>query len=181
MRSGDDHTRDFLTPEGADPGADVAPFHGSAGERRRRLGLLSAVGEGRAPWEGLLAGEAWEKPLAFVSALTGGPAAELHSLNLLNRDGHVPNLPRNVFVETPCRVSSEGVRPETITLPESVLPLCIQTAQVTDTIVRAARERSRALVREAVEMDPTVLDKAAGTRAMEACLVAHEDLVGEYG
>ena len=180
LSSGDDHTRDFLPPAGPDPGADVAPFHGSADERRRRLELLAAVGEGRAPWDGLLVGEAWEKPMAFVSALSGGPAADFHSLNLVNTEGQVANLPRNVFVETPCRVSSDGVRPESITLPESVLPLCERTARVTDTIVRASQAHSRALVYEAVELDPTVVDKAAGMRAMDACLLAHEDLVGEW-
>ena len=180
LSSGDDHTRDFLPPAGPDPGADVAPFHGNADERRRRLELLSAVGEGRASWDDLLAGEAWEKPLAFVSALSGGPAADFHSLNLLNGEGQVANLPRNVFVETPCRVSAEGVQPKSVTLPESVVPLCERTAQVTDTLVRAAREHSRALVHEAIELDPTVLDKAAGVRAVDACLVAQKDLVGEY-
>ena len=83
-------------------------------------------------------------------------------------------------METPCRVSPDGVRPESITLPESVLPLCERTAQVTDTIVRAAQAHSRALVHEAVGLDPTILDKAAGVRAMDACLLAHEDLVGRY-
>lgn len=50
----------------------------------------------------------------------------------------------------------------------------------TETIVRAARERSQEKVHEGVSLDPTVIDKSAGIAAIDACLVAHADLLPHY-
>jgi alpha-galactosidase/6-phospho-beta-glucosidase family protein len=177
---GDDHTRDFLPPVGPAAQGGYTPWHGNSDERRRRLKLLHEVAQGERSWDALLIGEAWEKPLEFITALTGGCPASFHSLDLLNDSGQIPNLPRHIFVETPCHVSSEGVKPETVILPQSVLPLCKQTAQVTDTIVRAARRRSRSLVHEAVSLDPTILDRDCGIQAIDACLAAHADILPAY-
>jgi alpha-galactosidase len=176
----DEHTQDFLPPLGPVPESVENPWHGDPNQRRHRIELLHEIGEGTRPWDELLVNEAWEKPLAFVSALTGGEPAFFPSLDLSNHDGQIPNLPRQVFVETPCQVSAEGVKPQTVTLPPSVLPLCERTAQVTDTIVRAARTRNRALVHEAVLLDPTILDKTAGIQAIDACLNAHADMLPAY-
>lgn len=70
--------------------------------------------------------------------------------------------------------------PQTVVLPEAVVPLCQRTALVTDIIVQAALQRSRAFVHRAVELDPTVLDTAAGIRAIDACLDVHADLIPCY-
>ena len=67
-----------------------------------------------------------------------------------------------------------------MTLPAPVAALCQRTALVTDTIVRAARERSLALLHAAVELDPTILDKRAGCTAVDACVHAHADLLPAY-
>jgi hypothetical protein len=61
-----------------------------------------------------------------------------------------------------------------------ILPHGERTARVTDTIVRAGLARRRRLVHEAIELDPTALDKAAGLRATDACLEAHEDVLGRF-
>lgn len=178
---GDDHTRDFLTPlSGSEEATDEVPWHGDPSQRRQRHELLRQIGAGVHPWADLQKNEAWEKPVAFIAALTGGVPAHFHSLNLLNAGRQIANLPPQVFVETPCQVSVGRVEPQQITLPESVLPLCLRTAQVTDLIVRAARARSVSLVHQAVQLDPTILDKAAGLRAIDACLSAHADLLPAY-
>ena len=177
---GDDHTRDFLTPTGPSIGTAESPWHGNPQQRRQRLDLLHLVGEGTRPWDEILWGEAWEKPLQFIDALTGGPAVHFHAMNLVNGKHQISNLPTHVFVETPCRVSSGNVEPQTVRLPESVLTPCERTAGVTDVIVRAARERCRSLAHEAVHLDPTILDKFAGVRAIDACLTAHADLLPVY-
>ncbi len=177
---GDDHTRDFLPPVGPPPADVHSVWHGNPEERRRRLELLHAVGIGERDWDELLINAAWEKPIAFIDALTGGSPVSFLSLNLVNDQKQIPNLPSHIMVETPCQVSAEGVQPQTVPLPDSVLPMTEHTAKVTDTIVRAARERSRALVHEAVQLDPTILDKAKGIAAIDACLEAHADILPVY-
>jgi alpha-galactosidase/6-phospho-beta-glucosidase family protein len=109
-----------------------------------------------------------------------GREKHLSALNLSNAGGQIPNLPRQVFVETPVIIDANGPRPQPVTLPTEVLPYCTRTAAVTDMIVRAALERSRKKLREALELDPTVTDKKAGWQALEACLTAHADLLPRF-
>ncbi len=174
----DDHTRDFLHPSPSTPTDDeVPPFHGTSDERQQRIAQLRRVAQGTENFE--LHNPSWERPIDVIAALAFNEPTTLHSLDIMN-EGQIPNLPRNVFVETPCIVTSERVMPQTITLPEAVVPLCQRTAQVTDTIVQSALQQSRSLVHRAIELDPTVLDKAAGIRAIDACLDAHSDMLPHY-
>jgi len=177
LMPGDDHTKDFLVPQGE--ASRASAWHGSPDERERRLRLLKDIGEGRQPWDELLAHPAWERPGDLIAALAYGRPTQLPSLNLVNT-GQIPNLPQGVFVETPALCSADGLYPQTVPLPEPVQPFCASAARVTDAIVRAARERSLARLHEAIDQDPTILDKPAGQRAIEACLNAHADLLPAY-
>lgn len=176
--AGDDHIRDFLPPH-PDVPSRTSPGHGSAHERQQRVQLLTDIASGQADWRGVITGTCWEKPIDIVAAMCFGRPGYAHSLSLVNECA-ITNLPRHIFAETPCRLTANGPDPIPCTLPQSVLPLVAQAAQVADTIVRAARQRSRKLVHEAVELDPTIIDKPAGHRAIDACMQAHADLLPEY-
>jgi alpha-galactosidase len=179
VTSGDHHCQDFLPPSPHSRSIEDSS-HGSADDRERRMALLRGIAEGREPWDALVAGESWEKPIDFAAAMAGvGGPWDVHALNLVN-EGQVPNLPRGAFVETPARATAGAVAPRTVTLPPTVEPHCQRTAEVTDAIVRAALDRSRALVREAAERDPTITDKSAGVAALDECLAAHADVLPEY-
>lgn len=174
----DNHTQDFLPPH---PTAEprVQPWHGSPAERAAKLQLMIDIVEGREPAEKLLTHTSWEKPVDLVAAMAYGRHIDFHALNLHNH-GQMAALPEGVFVETPCAPSAHGPVPEHINLPAPVQPYCLRTAEVTDTIVRAATERKRVLAHRAVELDPTVVDKAAGIAAMDEILAAHEDVIGKF-
>jgi len=173
----DDHTRDFLRPSVQVP--NILPFHGSHDERQQRVAHLQRIAQGREEFESILHNPSWERPIDVIAALAFNKPTAVHSLNMIN-EGQIPNLPRSVFVETPCRVTKEGIMPQTVILPDAVLPLCQHTALVTDTIVQAALQHSRALVHNVVELDPTVLDISTGIRAIDACLEAHADMLPYY-
>jgi alpha-galactosidase/6-phospho-beta-glucosidase family protein len=169
----DDHVADFLSP---DPRRHYhPPYHGDAAERQARWIYLQAAARGDAPLNAVTEHEAWEKPMAFVAGAAFGATATLHSLNLVNV-GQIPNLPRGVFVETPCVVTSDGPQPTSVTLPDAVVPYCQRTALITDTIVRGGMTGDRGYIHAAVELDPTIVDKAAGLAAIDECLAAHADL-----
>jgi alpha-galactosidase len=179
ITSGDGHCQDFLPPA---PGARSRKdsSHGSVDDRAKRIDLLRAIATGEASWEPLTSRVSWEKPVAFVAAMAGRSEPwDVHALNLAN-EGQVPNLPRGVFVETPARVTSGAVVPREVALPASVEPYCRGAADVTNAIVRAARKRSRTLLREAVERDPTITDMATGIAALDECLAAHADVLPKY-
>ena len=174
----DDHTRDFLSP-GETAGLDEAPFHGSPMERSERIEQLQRIASGSESVQVLLQHPSWERPIDVLVALTGEAPVMLHALDMVN-NGQISNLPQEIFVETPCAVSRGTLQPRQITLPDSVLPLTLRTAQVSNTIVEAALQRRRDLVHRAVELDPTILDKAAGLQAIDACLEAHKDILQRY-
>ena len=178
LTAGDNHVRDFLAPQAGARQLREAS-HGTPAEREQRLRLLRNVAAGIAPWNKLTAHESWEKPLDLVAAMAFGRTAEFSALNLVN-DGQIPELPGNVFVETPCRVSAMGPVPRKILLPRAIRSLCLRTAEVTAAIVRAATERQRKLLHHAVELDPTVIDKKAGCAALDECLTAHADVLPTY-
>ena len=173
----DSHVDDFLPPNPRH--VYRRPYHGGTAERKARWALLQQAARGEVPLDALEGPEAWEKPMAFVAAVAFGRPAKMHSLNLAN-EGQITNLPRGVFVETPCEVTLGGPQPVQVTLPDTVLPYCQATAEVTETIVRAGMEHRRSLVHRAVALDPTVVDKAAGIAAIDECLAAHADMVGEW-
>lgn len=166
--NGDGHMHDFLPPR-PDDSSRATTSHGDAAERAARLALLRAAGDGSGPWEPLLAHRAWERPVDFAVALSGGPPASCHSLNLVN-DGQLPDLPRGVFVETPATVDADGVQPATLRLPAAVAQVSVPVAELHDLVVRAGLSGRADLLDEAVLADPTIVDKAAGRAALEACL-----------
>lgn len=174
--NGDGHMQDFLPPA---PGAKSLELssHGNAAEREARLAQLRQAAAGEAPWLPLLAHRSWEKPMAFVAGLAGLRQAEFHSLNLAN-DGQIPNLPAGVFVETPAAADARGPQPRRLELPPAVANLSRPMAELNALLVQAALTRRRSLAHDAVELDPTILDKAGAHAALDACLEAHQDLIG---
>lgn len=177
----DDHTRDFLTPEaGRDWGSHTQPWHGTADERRARLAKFKAWADGSAPLDEFLVNPSWERPLDFVAGIALGADVDFDTLNLSNEARQIPQFPPQVFAETGVMIRSGKVMPVQTTLPDSVLPLATRTTTITDLIVSAAREKSLARLREAVELDPTILDKSAGWEAVRECLLAHEDVLPTF-
>ena len=173
--NGDEHMRDFLPPNAASRALELTS-HGTAAEREARLAALRAAVNGSGSWEPLIAHRTWEKPVDFAVAVSGGRAAGFHSLNLVNA-GQLPDLPDGVFVETPVVVDHKGVHPRRLRLPEPVARLSWPQAEINDLIVRAALTGQTGLLDEALELDPTVLDKAAARRALQACRAAHAEVL----
>jgi alpha-galactosidase/6-phospho-beta-glucosidase family protein len=178
LAPGDDHVRDFLPPHPSyEPVTHL--WHGTVEERKTRLQRLKAIGEGKIGWDDLFTNPSWERPLDFIAAYKYGKPTYFPALNLINA-GQISDLPREVFVETPVTVEDGLMKPKVINLPDSVLQTTQHTALVTETIVRAGLTRSRQLVHHAVELDPTIVDKAAGIQAIDACLNAHADLLPTF-
>ncbi|MFP4356487.1 MAG: hypothetical protein ACLFUJ_15340 [Phycisphaerae bacterium] len=174
----DHHTQDFLPPMRPELSRETT-WHGGTDARQKRIELLQAIAEGDAPTETLMRGGSWEKPVDMIAAMVRDQPAHFERLNLMNT-GQMPQLPENIFVETPVIVDAAGPKAETITLPETPLEYCRSVAAVTDTIVQAAIQQDRQLVHQAVQLDPTIVDKPAGIAAIDACLAAHADILPEY-
>jgi alpha-galactosidase len=178
LSANDAHVADFLPPS-PDFHHTAEIFHGDALERRERLELLLSVGAGETDWEALPLRQSWERPGDVIAARLRAEPTYFPALNVPNR-GQMPDLPSDVFVETPCLVSSAGIEPLEIRLPPSVQAMTQRTAQVTEAIVRATTDHRKQTVYQALDLDPTVEDKVHGRLAIDACLAAHADLLPRY-
>lgn len=178
----DHHVVDFLDPAvGALPTIRTS-WHGSDAERAATLRQLEAAAGGEIPPDAFEGEESWERPVDLMVAETGGPACRIEALNLPNRYGpegtpQLPGLPAEAIVETPATIDAAGGHAEVVELPPEPKALCARAASVTTAVVDAFEARSRARLREAVELDPTILDKAAGWRAVEAILAQHAERI----
>jgi len=176
----DEHTRDFFEPRPDDvPVTEEGTWHGNPEQRAERMAYLRAVAAGEASWDALLAKPSWERPLDLIAALRFGRPAMFEALNLTI--GHtVLGRSEVPVVEAPAYANGAGLMPQDVAIPDAVMPYIQRTAMVTELIVAAALERSRDLLFEAADLDPTIVDKAAGRRALAACLQAHADLLPAY-
>lgn len=99
--------------------------------------------------------------------------------NVPNEDGVIGNLPRDAAVEVPCLVDAQGIQPTNIgKLPPQLAALNRTNINVQDLAVKAAEERSREMVFQAVAVDPLTASKLTleQIRAMvEDLFEAHAD------
>jgi alpha-galactosidase/6-phospho-beta-glucosidase family protein len=176
----DNHTTDFLPPDST--ATDRTTTAGSTPEEHQaRLELLTAVAAGTSPYGPLFSHHAWERPMDLVAALAFGKTATFDALNLPNRSQSlIPQLPGGIYVEVPATADYAGIRPRAINLPAGAVPYAFSAAKLSDAIVKAARKHSKELLAEAVERDPTILDKSCGRAAIDACIAAHSDILPVY-
>lgn len=176
----DAHVQDFLPPH--PKVADVhGLWHGSDEKRQKRIDNFKAAGNGAPlaetfePYTG-----SWEYPGTAIAALIGQrEPTRFEALNLPNT-GQLPGTPDGLFVETPVTLSKDGAKPHTVELPEGALAHCQRVGEQALRLVKAEREKSLTLLREAVEADPLFVDKQAGWKAV--CEFLERDGLAEaYG
>jgi len=168
--AGDGHITDFLPIEGIEHQAH-STSHGSDEDRLRRLRNIEEIVAGRLAFDVLDEHPAWEKPIAVIEALGGGDAVSIPSLSLPNT-GQVLELPFGAIVEVPATVSRGEIIPERLSLPPEVLPHNQLAVDLTETIVSFALNGDPTLLEKCLQMDPTIVDKDRGRRALHACLAA---------
>ena len=178
LMSGDAHVQDFLPIDGLESSIDWVT-HGSYEERAARLKLLSDVSEGRVSIDQLKPQPSWERPSDFIQAMVQGTDATFTSLNLVNT-GQISNLPLGLFVETEASIRNRALTPDSVTLPESVLPYSLLAIEINRLIAETFHTKSLSKLVEVIDLDPTIVDKARGREAANECLAAHADVIGTY-
>jgi alpha-galactosidase len=140
---------------------------------RRNIGEYARMRERLGAGEKLALAPAGEVAPLYIHAMVSGEARVEHG-NVRN-DGLITNLPEGDCVEVPCRIDADGVHPLSVgDLPPQCAALNRTFLNVVELTVRAVLEESRALVEQAVLLDPNAAASltTARTREMVGELIA---------
>jgi alpha-galactosidase len=149
----------------------------SGAERWMRVKRL-AEGEEPLDVRGRLSGE---RVMHIISGIVSNSRHLEYQVNMPN-EGQVGNLIAGAIVESPAIVDGGGVHPIQVgDLPEGLAALCNIQILVQELAVEAAVSGDRELALQAVLSDPVVQDLEAGRKAFEELMLAHADLLPQFG
>ncbi len=103
------------------------------------------------------------------------------SVNILNENFAISNLPEDAIVEIPGRVDSKGVHPVKVgALPEAIAALCNIQISIQKLLVEAYRQKSKKLLLQALIIDPVVDSVDRVEQMMEHMLKVEADYLPEF-
>jgi len=178
--AGDSHTGEFLPYDLTMPVHAHGGYHGNPGEREERIKMMEAAAAGTGPWLPLMQGRSWERPGLVIDALAHGTPLKLDMVNIVNK-GYISNLSDSAVVEVPAYVKDGQIQGVSIpTLPDPVGELCAKVSAVHSMIAEAAVKGDRAMVEEAVLLDPAIADKKQALLAIRELITMHEDVLPQF-
>jgi alpha-galactosidase len=113
------------------------------------------------------------EPVApIIDAITNSHTYHLEAGNLRNI-GQIPNLPMGAVVETPCIVTSDGIRPVAVgEMPSAVVAILAGHCHRQQMIVDAALKADRGLALAALISDPMVQDASTASQMLSEMMEA---------
>jgi alpha-galactosidase len=98
-----------------------------------------------------------EIAVPVIETIESGRQGRFDAVNVLNSEGYIENLPRDVVIEIPARCDSEGLHPIHVgPLPEGPAAYIRTQTSIQRLITEAYRTRSRNLLLQALLLDPVV-------------------------
>ncbi|MFC1712046.1 alpha-glucosidase/alpha-galactosidase [Candidatus Poribacteria bacterium] len=103
------------------------------------------------------------------------------SVNVLNTDGYIENLPTDGVVEVPATVNSTGVHPEHVgPLSEALAAFCRTQVSIQLLLIEAYRQRSKKLLLQALLLDPVVDSVRRAEEMLDHMLELQKDYLPEF-
>jgi len=177
--AGDTHAGEYFPFDPADGREEIA-HHGNAEERAARRCELQEAAAGQRPWQSLMGGRAWERPAEVIHALLTGTRRRMDMVNLPNR-GAIAGLPDDAVVEVPALVTNGEVRGVPVgAMPDSIAGYLAQVSAAHTAVAEAAVHGDRALIEEAIRIDPAITEKVAAVQAIDELLHVHADVLPQF-
>lgn len=103
------------------------------------------------------------------------------SVNVLNDNFAVSNLPKDAIVEVPAQVDVEGIHPIKVgPLPEVLAAICRHQISIQNLLIEAYRKRSKKLLLHALILEPVVDSVDRAEKMMEHLLKLEADYLPEF-
>lgn len=178
--AGAGHSSDFFPKKVRHSPVHRPYFHGNETERQARLQALRDMAAGQLDWRDHLAAKSWEHPVDFAWALSSGQPLEMPMLNLPNL-GFLPDLPDGRIVEMPVIIANGKVQGQVVEkLPVQLAQLLRHVSDVHEMVALGAAQGNRALLREAILLDPAIPEKAVALQTLDDLISAHLDLLPRF-
>ena len=103
------------------------------------------------------------------------------SVNVVNEDLYVENLPRQAVVEVPAVVDAAGIHPKHVgPLPEPLAAFSRTQVSIQRLLVQAYQQRSRKLLLQALLLDPVINSVANAEKMLDYMLELQEDYLPKF-
>jgi len=197
----DSHTGEYIPYAYEFYGLKGLNFSGHLEQERKRWDYLRGLAENRAQWDtyeqihgdqSILSEElrlddffrprSWADTLAFpiIASMISNKLHRMPAVNMLNC-GTIPNLPGDVFVESPAIVDASGVWPICIgELPRPLAAFNQRDIDQMELTVEAAVTGDRNKVLQAMLLDPIVDSVSNAERALDEMLKVHADYLPQF-
>jgi len=181
----DDHIGEYL--------AWGTEFHGIVwpyGQESRKVTIapppeepsLRDYADGRLPQDSLWAVKGSREhtvPVICDIELNRGSFRE--AVNVLNTEGYIENLPRDIVVEIPATVDAKGLHPIKVgPIPEAFAAFLRPQYAIHGLLTEAYRQRSRKLLLQALLLDPNVQSVIAAEKMLDEMLRLQSDFLPEF-
>ncbi len=175
-----DHHAEYLPPQAGVRYTTSPPYHGTEADRARRLRELQCIAAGEGDWNSMFDHGSWEHPVDVALALHAGTSLKVDILNTRNGDA-IPQLPGDRIVEVPVMLAGGRITPEPVPpFPDKLASLLRVLSDVHERVAEAAVKGDMKLAREAIGLDPAIVDKERAYAAFNHMLEAHADLLPQF-
>jgi alpha-galactosidase len=135
----------------------LARRQGAADGQPGDVQTLQQVADGEAPMTEQLVAPSTEITVPVIRAIEFDRGDRFDGINVPNTDPSIRNLPADAVVEVPATADRDGVHPLSVgSLPEGIAGLCRLQISIQNLLLEAYADRSRAALRQALLLEPTV-------------------------
>lgn len=121
-----------------------------------------------------------ELAVPIISALHSDKPVRMSAVDILNDQGYVENLPRDIIVEVPAYVSKEGVKPVKVGCINNLFAVSLRTQYaIHGLLTEAYRTRKKELLLQALALDPCTNSLVAARKILDDMLVLQKDYLPE--
>jgi alpha-galactosidase/6-phospho-beta-glucosidase family protein len=139
------------------------------------------VGRGEIPLSDRYLQGSGESTIAMIRDLEMSRDGWYPAVNILNRDGHIANLPRNGVVEIPCEIRGGKIHPVHVgDLPEETAAFIRPQHAIHNLLTEAYRTHSKSLLLKALLADPCIHGIRQAEGILDDMLVRQKNYLPEF-
>ncbi len=142
---------------------------------------LADYASGQRPLDAHVLHRSGEITVPIIADIVLNRGSYRHAVNVLNREGYIENLPRDAAIEVPAMVDGAGIHPLHVgAIPETFAAMMRTQFTIHTLLTEAYRTRAKALLLQALLLDPNVNSITAAREILEVMLELQRDYLPAF-